>query len=171
MATLSDKQKRFVDILLADEKMGKKEAAIEAGYNVKNAGSIASQTLAKPHVKEYMRKRIEDRSARTEITQDYVLRKLVKTLETALAERPTVESRMGKDGKPQMVEKFKQNLTVANNSIALMGKHLGIFTEQQEITHTNSLEQTLMEIAKENAANRKSLLPKDNIDFDNDPES
>jgi phage terminase small subunit len=166
--TLTDKAKRFVDLLLSDEKMQKKQAAIEAGYNKKNAASIASQLLSRPNVQAYMQQRMESRQARTEINQDYVLRKLVKTLEISLGEKPMTISKVMEDGTSKKVQIIKPNLTASNKSLELLGRHMGMYKDMSEVTSNSSLEKTLMDIAKENAANRKSLLPKDNIDFDKD---
>ena len=73
---------------------------------------------------------------------------------------------INKNGKKQVDKVRKTNLTAANKSLEMLGRHLGMFVDKQEIEDKRSLEVTMQSISKENAAQRKSLLPKDNIEFD-----
>lgn len=73
---LTPKQMRFCDEYLADANMNATQAAIRAGYAQKRASEQAYQLLQKTTVQEYIEKRKADRVARTEITQDKVLREL-----------------------------------------------------------------------------------------------
>ena len=74
MAKLTDKQQRFCDEYLID--LNATQAAIRAGYSAKNADKIGPELLGKTRVAEYIAERKQDRVARTEITQDRVLREL-----------------------------------------------------------------------------------------------
>ncbi len=74
MAKLTDKQQRFCDEYLID--LNATQAAIRAGYSAKNADKIGPELLGKTRVAEYIAERKQDRIARTEITQDRVLREL-----------------------------------------------------------------------------------------------
>ena len=74
MAKLTAKQQRFCDEYLID--LNATQAAIRAGYSEKNADKIGSELLGKTRVAEYIAERKADRMARTEITQDMVLREL-----------------------------------------------------------------------------------------------
>ena len=71
---LTPKQQRFCDEYLID--LNATQAAIRAGYSAKNADKIGSELLGKTRVAEYIEVRKADRVARTEITQDMVLREL-----------------------------------------------------------------------------------------------
>ena len=73
---LTAKQQRFVDEYLID--LNATQAAIRAGYSKKTARQIADQNLSKLDIKTALEKRMQSRSARTEITQDMVLRELAK---------------------------------------------------------------------------------------------
>jgi len=73
---LTAKQQRFVDEYLID--LNATQAAIRAGYSKKTARQIADQNLSKLDIKAALEKRMQSRSARTEITQDMVLRELAK---------------------------------------------------------------------------------------------
>ena len=71
---MTAKQQRFCDEYLID--LNATQAAIRAGYSAKNADKIGSELLGKTRVAEYIAERKADRVARTEITQDMVLKEL-----------------------------------------------------------------------------------------------
>ena len=72
MAKLTPKQQRFVDEYLID--LNATQAAIRAGYSPKTADKIASQLLGKTRVAEAIEQAKAERSERTKITQDDVLK-------------------------------------------------------------------------------------------------
>ena len=74
MAKLTDKQKRFCEEYLVD--LNATQAAIRAGYSQKTAYRIGAELLQKTSVSEHLQKLIDERSKRTEITADRVLREL-----------------------------------------------------------------------------------------------
>lgn len=71
---LSDKQKRFCDEYLID--LNATQAAIRAEYSEKTAYSQGQRLLKKVEIQQYIQQRKVDRTERTEITQDMVLREL-----------------------------------------------------------------------------------------------
>ena len=71
---LSAKQKRFCEEYLID--LNCTQAAIRAGYSPKTAYAIGEENLKKPDVWKTVRQMMDERSARTEITADQVLREL-----------------------------------------------------------------------------------------------
>jgi phage terminase small subunit len=74
--TLSVLQKRFVEEYLID--LNGKAAAIRAGYSPKKADAQASQLLGNPRVKLAVERAMAERSRRTGISADRVLRELAK---------------------------------------------------------------------------------------------
>jgi len=76
VAKLTPKQQTFVDEYLVD--LNATQAAIRAGYSVKNAGKIGSELLQKTRIKAAIDKVMAERSRRTGINQDRVLRELAK---------------------------------------------------------------------------------------------
>ena len=72
MAELNEKQQRFVEEYMID--LNATQAAIRAGYSVKNAASIRAQLLKKTHV-SFSRASTE-RSWGGGITQDRVMQEL-----------------------------------------------------------------------------------------------
>lgn len=71
---LTAKQKKFADEYLID--LNATQAAIRAGYSVKTANEQGARLLAKVSVQAYLQQRMNDRSKRTEISQDRVLHEL-----------------------------------------------------------------------------------------------
>lgn len=76
MAKLTAKQKRFIEEYLFD--LNATQAAIRAGYSVDSAYSIGNENLKKPEIKSSIDKAIAERSRRTGINTDRVLRELGK---------------------------------------------------------------------------------------------
>lgn len=73
---LTEKQKRFCDEYLID--LNATQAAIRAGYSVKNADKIGSELLGKTRVSETISRKIAERSKRTGINQDRVIQELAR---------------------------------------------------------------------------------------------
>lgn len=71
---LTPKQQRFVDEYLID--LNASAAAIRSGYSKKTAGEIGFENLKKPEIVAAIQKAFVDRSERTEITADKVLREI-----------------------------------------------------------------------------------------------
>lgn len=71
---MTEKQKRFCHEYLLD--LNATQAAIRAGYSEKNADKIGHELLGKTRVNELIQKLMAERSERTEITQDRVLKEL-----------------------------------------------------------------------------------------------
>lgn len=106
---LTEKQKRFCEEYLID--LNATQAALRAGYKEKTARSIASENLTKPDIQKYLKELMAERSERTEITADNVLKELEKV---AFADIE-ISGR----------EKMK--------ALELIGKHLGLFTDQNKL--------------------------------------
>ena len=164
MATLTDKQERFIHALMLDPEENYTNATIKAGYSVKTAKSIASQLMAKPHIVAELNRRKTDRASRMQVDADYVVQELLKAVKVATGELPTITSTKT-NGKTKNAAIYKTNLAALNKSLELLGRHVGMFTDKQELNVSGSLEQTISDISKQNANERISLLPKDNLDF------
>lgn len=76
MAKLTAKQKRFIEEYLYD--LNATQAAIRAGYSPDTAGQIGNENLKKLEIKSSIDKAIAERSRRTGINTDRVLRELGK---------------------------------------------------------------------------------------------
>lgn len=73
---MTPKQQRFVEEYLID--LNATQAAIRAGYSPDTARAIGYENLTKPDIADAVAAAQAQRSARTEITQDRVLRELAK---------------------------------------------------------------------------------------------
>lgn len=73
---LTPKQRRFVDEYLID--LNATQAATRAKYSARTANEQGARLLANVSVQAAIQQRMKDREARTEITQDKVLRELAK---------------------------------------------------------------------------------------------
>lgn len=73
---LTPKQERFCQEYLID--LNATQAAKRAGYSPKTAEKIGSENLQKPEVQEWLRKRMDKRASKAEITAEEVLREYKK---------------------------------------------------------------------------------------------
>ena len=162
-ATLTDKQKRFVDEYLVD--LNATQAAIRAGYSEKTAYRIGAELLQKTSVSGHITKRMKDREKRTEITQDRVLKEIADIafddirnylrfytdengdVRTVIKDSDTIDNTKnisevscGKDGA------FKFKLYCKDNALNMLGKHLGMFTDKVE--HSGKIEMPTITITK-----------------------
>jgi phage terminase small subunit len=73
---LTPKQERFVEEYLID--LNATQAAIRAGYSQRTARQIGEENLSKPDISAAIQAAKAERSERTHITQDLVLRELAR---------------------------------------------------------------------------------------------
>ncbi|PXA52998.1 terminase small subunit [Pseudomonas aeruginosa] len=71
---LTRKQRLFVDEYLLD--LNATQAAIRAGYSTRRATEIGYQLLQRPEVAQAIQAALAERSKRTEVEADYVIRRL-----------------------------------------------------------------------------------------------
>ncbi len=74
MEKLTPKQQRFVEEYLVD--LNATRAAIDAGYSKKSARLIGCENITKPNIQEAIQKSKIERSERTKVTVDMVLKEL-----------------------------------------------------------------------------------------------
>lgn len=149
MAKLTPKQKRFVAEYLVD--LNATQAAIRAGYSPKSAARIAVELLNKTHVQAEIRKAMADREERTGVTQDWVVQELYKI---AHADRGGIAKVVGGGRAVELTDtdeldaeqraalvgveetKFGIKVTTCDKlkALELLGRHLGMFTDKQEIS-------------------------------------
>ena len=118
---MTPKQAAFVDEYLID--LNSTQAAIRAGYSAKTAEWIGPQLLGKTHVAAAIAKRMEDRSKRTEITQDRVL------TDIELIKQDAMRKAFDKNGNEAMI-----NHTSALKACELQGRHLQLWNDKMALT-------------------------------------
>lgn len=123
---LTPKQDRFCEEYLVD--LNATQAAIRAGYSQKTAGSQGERLLRNVEISAKVAALKAQRSDRVEVTQDYVLAKLVENVERALQAEP-VRDREGNE-----TGEYVYQGSVVNGALKLLGEHLGIFTRKVEHT-------------------------------------
>ena len=147
MAKLTEKQKRFAEEYLVD--LNATQAAIRAGYSPDTANEQGSRLLANVNVKSTVDKMIAERSRRTGINADRVIREIAKIafvnageivdLDTALLMDKISDDDMaaiqsvkvktfGEDGVEREVK-----LADKLKALELLGKHLGLFKDKLEV--------------------------------------
>ena len=65
-----------------------------------------------------------------EVDADWVVRRLVQNLQRAMQFVPVLDS----EGNP--IGEYRWSGSVANKALELLGKHLGMLTDRQEIAHS-----------------------------------
>ena len=117
MSELEEKQKMFCKEYLVD--FNGTQAAIRAGYSKKTANEQASRLLAKVNVQTYLKKLIEKRNERTNITQDDVVADIIKVKDRCMQN----EAVLDKEGNETGIYKFDSN--GANKALDMLMKHTG----------------------------------------------
>lgn len=106
------------------------QAAIRAGYSANTAGQIAEQNLKKLEIQEYVQSLMDERAKRVDITADYVLNTIQEVTERCKQGVPVLV-----DGQKTGEWKFEPNAVL--KGCELLGKHLKLFTDKQEVTGAN----------------------------------
>jgi phage terminase small subunit len=154
--TLTPKQALFVREYLID--LNATQAAIRAGYSVDTAQQIGSENLSKPVIQESIQSAMEERSKRTEITADRVLR------EIATIAFIDIRDAFGDDGQLLPIKEMPEDIARAiggidhsvmgskgeeigltskiklidkKGALELAGKHLKLFTDRVESSGVN----------------------------------
>ena len=153
MAKLTEKQQRFVEEYLID--LNATQAAIRAGYKPSSARQVGTENMSKPSIRACIDQAIAERSKRTGINQDRVIRELARlafvnandvidmeeaTLKDGATEDDTaaiasvkVKTIPTKEG--EGIER-EIKLTDKLKALELLGKHLGMFKDKVEIDAT-----------------------------------
>lgn len=160
-ADLTEKQKRFCDEYLKD--FNASRAAEQAGYKKRSAAQQAARMLRKDNIQEYIQARIDERTKRTEVTQDMVVNELKKIAfsnmgsvarwngsgvsffdsdelnEDAKATVMSVEETTNQHGGSLKIKQYDKT-----KALELLGRHLGMFKDKIEHSGELTLEQLLI---------------------------
>lgn len=158
MAKLTKKNEVFCEEYLID--LNATQAAIRAGYSVESAGSIGSELLKKPEIRARIDKEMAERSKRTGINADRVLRELARVaflnpkdvidLNTAEVKEDASEDDLAviagvkvkyvphkdfdENGDPVIEQAIEREVRMADKlkALELCGKHLGMFKDNPD---------------------------------------
>lgn len=150
MAKLTAKQKRFIEEYLFD--LNATQAAIRAGYSPDTAGQIGNENLKKLEIKSSIDKAIAERSRRTGINTDRVLRELGKIAFINPADVINLETATVKEEATREDTACIQSIKIKTiptedgditereiktydklKALELCGKHLGMWTERIDL--------------------------------------
>ena len=144
---MTDKQKRFVDEYLID--LNATQAAIRAGYKPDNAQQMGSENLSKPVISSAIAKAMAERSKRTGINQDRVIRELArigfaKITDIVDPETAKIRENASEDDlaciqaikiKPNEVGTEREvKLYDKKSALVDLGKHLGMFKDRMDLS-------------------------------------
>lgn len=159
---LLPRQQRFVEEYLVD--LNATQAAVRAGYSAKTASVIGAENLAKPNIQKAIQARQEELKIKTEITQDWVLRRYAmiagvdkrqffyddgslkpvsewtEEMAAAVGSFDAVESGGG-EGVPVVLKRLK--FLDGKAALDSMARHLGMFKDKVEVSVDESLAERL----------------------------
>jgi len=152
---LTPKQKQFVREYLID--LNATQAAIRAGYSAKTANEQCARLLANVSIQQAVQNAQSKRAERTEITQDWVLKRLASIVEVPLTElcgwNPSGITLRDSEGMPAeaiaSIKKITERMGADGNSslsveqydkmraLELIGRHLGMFSDKIDVEITD----------------------------------
>lgn len=149
---LTPKQKLFADEYLIDLNATRAyKAAYKSIKKDETARTNGSRMLTNANVSKYIKERMNERSKRTEITQDNVLKELATIAFAKVTDFVTIENGVvivkdtkdiPKDLLPAIasIKEGKNGIEVSfynkDKSLELLGRHLGMFNDKIEISGT-----------------------------------
>lgn len=127
---LTSKQEAFCQEYLID--FNATQSAIRAGYSEESAKQIGSDLLSKHDISARIDALKAERSARTDISADFVLSGLKEVAERCLQRAPVMEWDYASKSLVQKTDELGNALwefdsNGANRAFELLGKHVGVF--------------------------------------------
>lgn len=123
---LTDKQKAFVREYLKD--FNGTRAVIRAGYSENGASVQATRLLADARIVEQLASHERKAESIAVVDRAWVLAKLRENVDRAMSAEPV----LGSDGEETGEWRYAGN--VANKALELLGKDMGMFVQQVEIS-------------------------------------
>ena len=154
---LNDMQMRFVNEYLID--FNAAAAAKRAGYKAHSAGSQGPRLLENEKVRSYLKKQIDKRAKRTEITADRVLQEIAniafansddfvrieegkfgKTVKILASKDIPEDKKAAVAGVKEGANGIEVKLNDKVKALELVGKHLGMFNDKLDVSGNVSYE-------------------------------
>jgi len=131
---LSPKMNRFIEEYLID--LNPAEAIERAGYKSRYPHQLAKELLAHPLIKVKLEEALSERKSRMNLSADYVLAELMAIVEATKSDNPNSALR----------------------GLELLGKHLGLYRDRQEISGPDGGAIEMEQKVKENVADFRSRI-------------
>ena len=149
MAKLTEKQRRFCDEYLID--LNATQAAIRAGYSAKTACEQGARLLANVKVQGTIAEHMAERSKRTGVNQDRIVRELAKIAFVNLTDIVDEEGRIRSNATDEDLSclesiKYKESSSDTGDSVErevkiasklkaleLLGKHVGMWNDKLNV--------------------------------------
>ncbi len=167
MAKLTDKQELFCQEYLID--LNATQAAVRAGYSERTARQIGEQNLSKLDIQSRLKELQSARQERTQVTQDYVLKTIVDTIERCKQAEPVM---IKEDGEWVESGEYKFDSQAVLKGAELLGKHLAMWTEKTklegDIKVDAKVSNTFEQISPEGAKNLLEQFSKGNFKLNSD---
>lgn len=125
---LTPKQAQFCQEYMID--LNATKAAERAGYSVKTANEQGSRLLANVSIKAELERLQSKRAAKIEVTQDYVLKVIIDTIERCQQAEPVM---IKEDGEWIESGEYKFDSQAVLKGAELLGKHLVMFTDKTKV--------------------------------------
>lgn len=135
---LTPKQAQFCQEYMID--LNATKAAERAGYSVKTANEQGSRLLANVSIQSELKKLQTKRAEKIEVTQDYVLKTIIDTVERCKQAEPVM---VKEDGKWVESGEYKFDSQAVLKGAELLGKHLAMFTDKTKVTHDGEVDVTV----------------------------
>lgn len=150
MARLTKKQQMFVDEYLID--LNATQAAIRAGYSTQTARQMGDENLSKPDIKNSIEKALAERSRRTGVNADRIIRELAKLAfinptDVINMDEATIKGDANRDDTAAISSVKVKTIPTDNGDITerevktydkikaleLLGKHIGMFSDRLKV--------------------------------------
>lgn len=128
---LTPKQERFCAEYLVD--YNATQAAIRAGYSEKTAGSAGNRLLKNVDVLARVRAMQKEKTDKLCVTSDFVVMKLIETLEQCMSAVPVMEWNAEERQKTPTGE-YQFDSRGATKCLELIGRHLGMFEDKVNVS-------------------------------------
>lgn len=153
---LTLKQKKFADYYI--ETGNATEAAIRAGYSEKTAKEMGYENLTKPHIKNYIDKRLKDLENKQIAKAEEVL-KYLSSVMRGEAKDIIIQWENGEPYPVEVPPKTSDRLKAAE----LLGKRYALFTERNEVIGSMEIEHNpLKQLSTEDLKKLAEALTSDN---------
>lgn len=122
---LTDRQKRFVDEYMKDQKAG--PAAVRAGYS----WGSGDETAKLPVVRAEINRRMKIVEEKANVSAAYVLAKLKDVVERCMQAEPVMEWN-SETREMERTGEYQFDSSGANKALELLGKSIKLFTDKVE---------------------------------------